>query len=593
MFKYEQVKPMIIHFGDSSSDDEEVPQSISVALDNLLKQARKQTEQTSNAVLSKSRHSKVYNRQTNKSTNNLIVRKGNAAPVNRTNITYLKSNILTSLHQKYQAQFRSRKLASPVISKTRMSKTYNQIHTPLKRKASLLDISHFGSPLTKEKLLHDVENKYLLMKNGLTSKNSKLTALTLKQNRKQLQFKDARKKCREAHEAYMAAQLVMQKVAVEVNAAKSETKKLVIETRNDRQAVNQVKLQCQKLGREVNGAKYSIPYRSVVQATVNSARKRKISELVTKSTPPKESLGSYQETQKSLIDRRSKLQLMEKELKSRMQVLENSRKAKVSSNSIKQLNQASTKLKVQQEDIVSLKKLAEQKLISSKIESKQESTRPVQQNASNSSATSMKTISKPFPNNVKNQSVLAHLHSHRFRNPDSLISPAYANNIKADHILCLTDLFGSCSDKNCKMQHRSAYLLSEHDRIVDALLYDPSVANIDMSVKYDNASLRKKLSEFVSKYLKQKGSSVSQIWKLIGNSEKVKGAISKSSVVELTRNAPRFVLKDQYKLDNAISKKEFNSDKTKSKPVFIDLVNEDDDNNRSFKRYFQWPDEEN
>lgn len=506
-----QVKPLIIHFGDDddSSDDEDArpknskERPLGSLLDALLKQARQQTEQLRLITVKKTRHSKVYQRQ----------------PVS----SQPQSLSIQHLTQKEQQE-------------------YLKLREKLDRQIKI-------------KQLQTAEADYLKLKNGLPAKTSKLTALKCKLNRRQLQFADAQKRYRDAYEAYQAAQLLLEKSTSDLNAAKFELKKSSAELDADKTACVKRELECKRIGEELKGADYTIPNLSAVQTSAaenrekraeNVSRKRKASEC----TPRKHSMSENDKQKQLLIsDERIKMQEKERELTSRLKMFEgitnpNTQPAEKRRKLEEfKAEEAKKKSQIDEKAVASFKENVEKhvklfaeencvhkplswtfNLMTCPLPSKGLKQPFALSVGSDSSRISNHVAAVKSSATDSYESVLTHLHSYRLRqNGDDLVDSSYANNVQPSDVICRYDLLGSCSDKMCKLQHKSKYLLDNHEKIVDVLLYDPSVAKvIDGNDAKDETRLRNRLLEFTRRFLKEPQANATQLLKLIKNSGRVK-----------------------------------------------------------------------
>ncbi|KAI1299396.1 Zinc finger C3H1 domain-containing protein [Halotydeus destructor] len=83
------------------------------------------------------------------------------------------------------------------------------------------------------------------------------------------------------------------------------------------------------------------------------------------------------------------------------------------------------------------------------------------------------------------------------------------------------------------MQHKSKYLLTDAEKVVDILLYNPSVASRNLSK--DETQLRTELLEFVNLYLKKEEHNSMHLIKLVRNSDQIKNHTLPSIRRHLTR----------------------------------------------------------
>lgn len=81
----------------------------------------------------------------------------------------------------------------------------------------------------------------------------------------------------------------------------------------------------------------------------------------------------------------------------------------------------------------------------------------------------------------------------------------YAHNICPNDYICLPDLLGACPDEDCPYQHKSGYMLSDVDKLVDILSYRPSLtgyqADPDLGPKDNEDLCRKKLRDYAAKLI--------------------------------------------------------------------------------------------
>ena len=75
----------------------------------------------------------------------------------------------------------------------------------------------------------------------------------------------------------------------------------------------------------------------------------------------------------------------------------------------------------------------------------------------------------------------------------------FANKVNPYSATCNFDLNGKCNDDNCKAQHKNDFILDQRQKIIDLLLYNPSITRYkgEVKTKEDMNRLLKHLNEFV------------------------------------------------------------------------------------------------
>ena len=75
----------------------------------------------------------------------------------------------------------------------------------------------------------------------------------------------------------------------------------------------------------------------------------------------------------------------------------------------------------------------------------------------------------------------------------------FANKVNPYSATCNFDLNGKCNDDHCKAQHRDDFILDQRQKIIDLLLYNPSIARYkgDVKTKEDMNGLLRHLNKFV------------------------------------------------------------------------------------------------
>lgn len=75
----------------------------------------------------------------------------------------------------------------------------------------------------------------------------------------------------------------------------------------------------------------------------------------------------------------------------------------------------------------------------------------------------------------------------------------FANKVNPYSATCNFDLNGKCNDDNCKAQHKGDFILDQRQKIIDLLLYNPSITRYkgDVKTKEDMNRLLRHLNEFV------------------------------------------------------------------------------------------------
>jgi len=111
--------------------------------------------------------------------------------------------------------------------------------------------------------------------------------------------------------------------------------------------------------------------------------------------------------------------------------------------------------------------------------------------------------------NLKN-SLLRNLASYRltskFLESGLLVTDLnYTHNICPDHYICLPDLIGTCTDKNCLYQHKSNYIMTDIDKLADILSYKPSLTGFkpdsNLSQEENNYRCRIRLKQYSAKLI--------------------------------------------------------------------------------------------
>lgn len=92
----------------------------------------------------------------------------------------------------------------------------------------------------------------------------------------------------------------------------------------------------------------------------------------------------------------------------------------------------------------------------------------------------------------------------------------YTHNICPNDYICLPDLVGTCTDKNCRYQHKSNYFMTDIDKIADILSYKPSLTGFkvdpNLSDEENDYKCRIKLKQYAAKLLaKNSGKTVETI----------------------------------------------------------------------------------
>lgn len=118
----------------------------------------------------------------------------------------------------------------------------------------------------------------------------------------------------------------------------------------------------------------------------------------------------------------------------------------------------------------------------------------------------------------------------------------YTHNICPNDYICLPDLMGTCTDKNCLYQHKSNYFMSDIDKLADILSYKPSLTGFKsdpyLSTEENNNSCRLKLKQYAAKLLaKNSDKSVETIAQNLV--KYVRANKSDHDLLELTRELPK------------------------------------------------------
>ena len=83
----------------------------------------------------------------------------------------------------------------------------------------------------------------------------------------------------------------------------------------------------------------------------------------------------------------------------------------------------------------------------------------------------------------------------------SFLDPAFTHGLDANKLICNTDLLGKwCRDKSCRMQHKSQYLLTSHQKLMDILMYNPKVAGISEADMKNGEKVKEKLKDFLVRF---------------------------------------------------------------------------------------------
>lgn len=144
-------------------------------------------------------------------------------------------------------------------------------------------------------------------------------------------------------------------------------------------------------------------------------------------------------------------------------------------------------------------------------------------------------------------SVLYNLASYRlttrFAETGRLITDInYTHNICPNDYICLPDLMGTCTDKNCLYQHKSNYFMPDIDKLADILSYKPSLTGFkpdpNLSNEENNNICRLKLKQYAAKLLaKNSDKSVEAIAQNLV--KYVRANKSDHELLELTRELPK------------------------------------------------------
>lgn len=118
----------------------------------------------------------------------------------------------------------------------------------------------------------------------------------------------------------------------------------------------------------------------------------------------------------------------------------------------------------------------------------------------------------------------------------------YTHNICPNDYICLPDLMGTCTDKNCLYQHKSNYFMSDIDKLTDILSYKPSLtgfkADTSLTIEENNNKCRLKLKQYAAKLLaKNSDKSVETIAQNLV--KYVRANKSDHELLELTRELPK------------------------------------------------------
>lgn len=82
----------------------------------------------------------------------------------------------------------------------------------------------------------------------------------------------------------------------------------------------------------------------------------------------------------------------------------------------------------------------------------------------------------------------------------SLMSNSYCNAVDPFQVICYFDLHGVCKDPKCEMQHKSAYLLKDREKLMDIVSYQPSLAAVSGNSLKDKQAVYEKLEDFVDRF---------------------------------------------------------------------------------------------
>lgn len=80
-----------------------------------------------------------------------------------------------------------------------------------------------------------------------------------------------------------------------------------------------------------------------------------------------------------------------------------------------------------------------------------------------------------------------------------VVDSQFANKVNPYSTTCNFDLSGKCNDDNCHHQHKNDFLLNQRQKVIDLLLYNPSITRYkgEVKTKEDMNKLLKHLNEFV------------------------------------------------------------------------------------------------
>ncbi|KAI1299395.1 hypothetical protein HDE_03974 [Halotydeus destructor] len=424
-----KVKPMIIYFGDDSSDDDAIKltekqpaanASVLASIESMLKEARRESEVVAQpkVTLKKTRHSKVYKSQ----------------PVIKPKPNPLALNSIQHLPPEQQL-------------------VYMQLRRKLDRQEKL-------------KKLADTETKYAMLKKSIPSKTTKAMLLKCKLNRKQMQVNETQKKCQEAYEAYLAADRLLGKATTELTAIKTEVRNVESEVTADKVSKVKAEQECIKLGTELKGSTYTIPSELTAKDIKEKAKspvKRKEAPSVSVS-PKRKSSRTETISQSQLDTERNRLEEMEGILRHRMEALESINKpAKGPGEKKRKLVDIKKKDKNNDTSVDerNLKELLKRLRPYLEVKELGDVLMPVKWKWNlmtyppHFEAVDVR-IQEPETETDQNlnlhtvqsnkyRSVLSHLHSYRLRNnsQDLVKSAAYANNVQPNEYICRFELSGT------------------------------------------------------------------------------------------------------------------------------------------------------
>lgn len=146
-------------------------------------------------------------------------------------------------------------------------------------------------------------------------------------------------------------------------------------------------------------------------------------------------------------------------------------------------------------------------------------------------------------------SVLRNLASYRLTSKFAetglpLTDLTYSHNVSPHEYICLPDLVGDCTDKNCPYQHKSNYMMTDLEKLTDILSYKPSLAgfkpdpdlNEEENYKICRITLKQKAAKLISRNSDKSVETIAQ--NLV---RKIRINESDQKLLTMTRELPKVI----------------------------------------------------